>query len=297
MKTLNCYLCHSKKINLIYLLKQWNIYKCDECSYVFVYPFLSQKKLKKLYLRFKNNIFEKSDIILRDAKHSLQFINKYKNRRTKLFDVGCGSGIFLAEAAKYNWEVVGNDISSTLIDFLKKTFNFDIFKGDFLNINITKRYDIITLNQVIEHFSRPRLLIKRCHKILNKDGLIYIATPNISSTLSKIMKRNFDYIIPPEHLSYFNKKTLCDILISEGFRILEFNTWSYSVDLAGIIKYFLKKKEKKLLNKKRSKSEIRWFDTKHFKYVLFDQIFCKALYKLLNINTGGTMIEVIAQKQ
>jgi len=107
-------------------------------------------------------------------------------------------------------------------------------------------------------------------------------------------KKEFDYLIPPEHLSYFNKKTLNQILSTSGFKIIKFHTWSYPVDLAGVIKHVLGKKRNVNSN---TYSNIKTNNIKSIKYFLFDRIFCKLFYKMLNFNDGGTMIGVLAQKQ
>jgi len=291
-----CYLCGNEKMYLLYSIKQWKIYKCDKCSFVFVYPFLTKIKLKRLYLNFKANIFEKSKITLNDSNHSLRFLNKYRINRKTLLDIGCGNGIFLGEAIKYGWLVTGIDISSSLISYLKKTFDYEVYQGDILTTNIGKKFDVVTLNQVIEHFSDPKLLVKRCFNLLKKDGLIYIATPNISSIVAKIRKVEFDYVIPPEHLSYFNDKTLSRILADQGFRVLKTNTWSYPVDLAGLIKYVFGKKTSSKGNKSYEYNNKFTF-IKYLKYLVFDKLFCILFYKFLNINNAGTMIEILAIKQ
>lgn len=280
---------------MLYQVNLWSIYSCNRCSYVFVYPFLSQEQLRKIYHVFKKNIFEKSLTILSDAKHSLKFISKYTKNRKTLLDIGCGSGIFLSEAIRNRLHVSGIDISSTMVKFLRSKFKYPVYQGDIISTKIDHKYDIVTLNQVIEHFSRPRRLIKRCNALLSNDGLIYIATPNIGSIVSKIRKEKFDYVIPPEHLSYFNKITLDNLLTSEGFKILKFGTWSYPVDLAGLIKHFLRNSHKEI-HINEIESIAKKFDIKRVKYFLFDQLFCQLFYKVLNINNGGTMIEVIAQK-
>ncbi|MFZ2025111.1 MAG: class I SAM-dependent methyltransferase [Microgenomates group bacterium] len=250
----------------------------------------------KIYHDFKHNIFEKSLTILSDAKHSLKFINKFKKNRKTLLDIGCGSGIFLNEAITNKLQVSGIDISSKMVNYLKSKYNFPVYLGDIVSTKISYLNDIVSLNQVIEHFSKPRTLIKRCYKLLNKNGLIYIATPNVGSLVSKIRKEKFDYVIPPEHLSYFNKTTLNTLLTSEGFKVLKFNTWSYPVDLAGLIKHLLKRDNHIEAINTGKKSKIQNFNIKRIKYFLFDQLFCRLFYKVLNINNGGTMIEVIAQK-
>ena len=293
---MHCYLCKSNRVHILYQINNWSLYRCNNCSYIFVYPYLNQRQLQKIYRNFKHNIFEKSQTILYDAKHSLKFVRKFTKNKKSLLDIGCGSGTFLGEAIKNNLQVSGIDMSLTLVKYLKSRFRYEIYHGDIITSKIGHKYDIVTLNQVIEHFSRPRILIKRCNTLLNNGGLIYIATPNIASIVSKIRKEKFDYVIPPEHLSYFNKKTLYNLLTSEGFKILEFGTWSYPVDLAGLIKHFLKKDLQVEINNKRKVDKIQTFDIKRIKYLLFDKLFCRLFYRMLNINNGGTMIEVIAQK-
>lgn len=293
---MHCYLCKSKQIRSLYKIKKWNIFLCKDCSFVFLYPLLNKVQLLKIYNLFENNIFEKSLIILQDAKHSLKFISKNIKKTGDLLDIGCGNGIFLKEASRNLWKVTGIDISLKLIKYLKIHFEYKVIHGDILSVRLKNIYDLVTLNQVIEHFSKPKLLIKRCYGLLKSEGYIYIATPNISSTLSKVRKNEFDYIIPPEHLSYFNKKTLSKILIDEGFRIIKFSTWSYPVDLAGLIKHLLKRGSNLKSKNKGMQHKVQNFDIRRVKYFLFDQLFCRLFYKVLNINNGGTMIEVIAQK-
>jgi len=273
------------------------MFKCKKCQFVYIYPTPTNKYLEKYYSVFKSNIFEKKDVIQDDSIHALQLLKKYKVNRKTLLDIGCGNGIFITEAIKYKWFPVGIDKSRKLIDYIKKNSLLNVHLADLLRYKCKEKYDLITLNQVIEHFHNPLLVIRKCKKLLKKSGLLYIATPNIDSFVSKIRKVEFDYIIPPEHLSYFSKRTIEIILKKYKFKILYIGSWSYPVDLAGIIKSFLNKKVQKTVNNKQKESKIRWFVIKRIKYLLFDQVFCRLFYKLLNINNGGTMIEVLAIKQ
>ena len=151
------------------------------------------------------------------------------------------------------------------------------------------------MNQVIEHFANPVSVIRKCKNLLSRSGMLYIATPNISSFASRIRKKEFDYLIPPEHLSYFNKITLSKLLRSENFKILYIGSWSYPVDFVGLIKYLLGKRHKynqstKLICMKSNNY------VKTLKYYIFDKFVCMLFYKLLNINYGGTNLEILAQK-
>jgi len=260
-----------------------------------VYPYLSEKKIERIYQNFSKNIFEKSKITQDDANRSISLINKYKKNRDSLLDVGCGNGQFMSVAVKFGWKVEGVDTSNFLVNYVKEKLNYVCKHGDFLKIKLKKHYDIVTLNQVIEHFTNPKKLINNSYKALKKNGLIYIATPNILSSAAKFRKIEFDYLIPPEHLCFFNERTLVKILEDEGFKVLEVHTWSYSFDLAGIVKSIFKK-DHKVNFKKDANNVVTMNINKRIKTLLFDQIFCSLFKRLLNLNNSGTMIGILAQK-
>ena len=68
--------------------------------------------------------------------------------------------------------------------------------------------------------AEPLGFLKKIHSLLNKDGIITIAVPNIDSILVKILKsRDNGCLWVPEHLTYFSKKGLFSILGSAGFAI------------------------------------------------------------------------------
>jgi len=291
----SCYLCNSKQIKVLYTISPWLIVRCEKCRFIFVNPKPSNKFLKKYYSKFIVNIFEKNKITLKDSKHTLSILEKFRGARKKLLDIGCGNGTFMLEALKYGWLPVGIDPSSELVNYVKKNTNLIVYRKSIHDYKTNNKCDLITMNQVIEHFTDPISVIRKCKKLLDRLGLLYISTPNISSYVSRIRKSEFDYLIPPEHLSYFNKATLSKLLESEKFKILYIDSWSYPVDFAGLVKYLLGKRHQYNQNTKLISIETNNWEKK-LKYIIFDKLICRIFYKLLNVNYGGTNIEILAQK-
>jgi hypothetical protein len=95
-----------------------------------------------------------------------------------------------------------------------------------------------------------------------------------------------------------NNMSLNILLKRQGFRVLYSGTWSYPVDLASIIKYIFHRNT--LKNIKTNSIEIatnhKSSIIKKLKILLFDIMFCRTFYRLLNYNKGGSILEVIAQK-
>lgn len=298
----SCYLCNEKKSKILYKKNSFYIVKCLNCSFTYVKPLPLDSQLSKFYDNFdyKNNKLEEP-LIRRDAIRSLKIICKHVGSMEKrLLDVGCGRGYFLDEARKIGFEVFGIDYSFKMIKYAKNIFNLNVQNIDVFKYKSQVKFDIITLNQVIEHLSKPRDLIKKCYKLLNPGGLVYIATPNIDSLSAKVLKEHFDHLIPPEHLGYFNNKTLTYLLKSANFNILHTGSWSSSQDLAGIVKRLVIKK----INNSNLKSNYALLSSdysinsriKEIKYILFDRLFCSLFYRILNIDHLGIMLEVVSTK-
>ena len=289
-----CYLCNKKQSILLYKINDYKIVKCSHCGFVFAFPKPTNIFLSKFYTKFKANIFEKNQIAVFDSIHSFKIIDKYKGERLKLLDIGCGNGVFIKEAVYHNWLPVGIDTSEILVNYIKENTNIEVHKININNYKTADKYDLITMNQVIEHFTNPTHVINRCKQLLNDSGLLYVATPNIDSYVSKIRKQEFDYLMPPEHLSYFNKTTLTNLLEKNGFKVLYIGSWSYPVDLAGLIKYILGKR--KNINSHVTTPIVPRNKVKLIKYYFFDRFICVIFYRLLNFNYGGTNLEILAQK-
>lgn len=304
MNEAGCYLCKSYNYRLIAKKSKYRIFRCKNCSFVFTTPIPYQKEIDEFYSKFdyKDSLLAEK-VIRSDAKRSLGIISKYVKTVGGLLDVGCGRGYFLDEAKKLGWKTHGIDASELVTDYARSKLHLDVFRGDIFSFQITQAFDLITLNQVIEHFVNPEELINQCDKHLVKGGLLYIATPNVESVSARVLKDNFDHYIPPEHLSYFNQRTLKKLLEKLGYKVLYVGSWSYPADLGGIIKALLGKRVQskqfsQLLNKNQGATSYssNRFNIKQVKSFLFDRIFCHLFYKVLNFDSWGINLEVLAIK-
>lgn len=300
MYTANCYLCKSTKYTKWRSITNYDLQRCDNCGFIFVFPLPSTETLKNFYEFFDYKDVSLSEVRIRkDAVKSLRLIKNHLHiKNISLLDVGCGRGYFMDEARKLGWNTFGIDYSSITIRYALRNLNLKVFQSDIGTYKTTNKYDVIVLSQFIEHVSNPNEIIKKCYQLLKKGGLIYVATPNIRSISAKVLGVGFDHLIPPEHLGYYSRKTLERLLSNNEFRLLHAGSWSYKEDLAGIIKCIIKKEPNKIITKKNAiSSSNKSISKKRIKYILFDEIFCNLFYHFLNINSFGTILEVLAVKE
>lgn len=148
-----------------------------------------------------------------------------------LLDVGCGEGFALAYFDANDFKVSGLDFSSAGIRQQNPDFEKCINTGDLFSLLQEKhlagpRYDVILLQNVLEHVIDPLNLLHSIKELLTPEGLVIVTVPNDFSLTQKILleedciDREF-WVSPPDHLSYFNRESLQSILMHSGFSVLD----------------------------------------------------------------------------
>ena len=56
--------------------------------------------------------------------------------------------------------------------------NIQTYNDDFRVLDLDLRYNIISLNKVLEHVEKPNELLSLCKRILDENGFIYIEVPD-----------------------------------------------------------------------------------------------------------------------
>lgn len=140
----------------------------------------------------------------------------------RILDVGCGIGSFLGEMSKSNWDVYGVEISKYAgQEAANKIGKEKVFIGQLEQCNYDSNYfDVVTCWHVLEHVTNINNLIEEISRIMKDDGLIVIEVPNFDSLLFKLFKENYyGCIYIPEHVTYWSKKSLVNLLNRHGFKI------------------------------------------------------------------------------
>ena len=102
-------------------------------------------------------------------------------------------------------------------------------QGDYNDLILQKikdsqKYDIIMLGNVIEHVLDPINLLETIKGIFADQGVLIIVAPNDFSIFhehlleNKIIDEPF-WLGYPDHISYFNKNSMENLLTNKGFRV------------------------------------------------------------------------------
>lgn len=154
-------------------------------------------------------------------------------------DVGCGEGFELAYFQKQNWKVKGIDFSSDGMqkqnpDCLCYLDTGNIYELLDKEISSGKQYEVVWLQNVLEHVIDPQALLKQLKPLVKQGGCAVITVPNDFSELQKTaidndkISRPF-WVALPDHLSYFDGPSLRAIAESTGWEALSL-TGDFPID-------------------------------------------------------------------
>lgn len=230
----SCVICSTKEEYAFNKLG-YEIRRCPECDLYRTLPQTTYPKLLKNY--YTKGYFTGNDgragyadyeddhlVVRKNANRYLKLLTQYQ-ASGRLLDIGCATGIFLEEANKAGFDGFGIDVAPYAIRRARRRLGDRVRLGRLRQNSFPpKSFDIITLFDVFEHFDQPRRELQLARRLLKPEGLIAINTGDTSSLLAKIQRENWHFFIPPQHLHFYSKSNLTQLIRSEGFEPIYTNS-------------------------------------------------------------------------
>jgi len=221
------------------LRKNFDIYKCSFCGNWQIFPLPDEIDLTHLY---ENTYFAKrtnrgydnytSDAvkqsIISTLEKNLEALNFYKWEENldikNSLEIGAAAGYFVEYLQNRGWNSMGIDISKTMTDAaIRKGLN--ILHGNFLKYDFKNRkFNLIAMWATLEHLMSPDKFIKKISEILLPGGHLYITTTN-TGFWAKVYGINWRYLNVPEHIYYFNRRSLATLFENHHMKIVRSFTY------------------------------------------------------------------------
>jgi 2-polyprenyl-3-methyl-5-hydroxy-6-metoxy-1,4-benzoquinol methylase len=223
-----CLICH-KSILKFYLWNNYRINECSYCNFLFI-KYQLKKKVTNFptgdvfYNGTRNNDKKREDLFANIiSKKRILYYQKFLKRKiVNILEVGCGTAALSKGFLNNDIHYTGIENNSSIFNFGKKK-NRNIIYGDFLKKKFKKKYDIIFASQVLEHIVDPNVFVAKCKKLLKKNGIVHLDTPNNSSWVSicrKFLpgKKHFGALEPLDHMRAYSSKSLKNLFLNHDLK-------------------------------------------------------------------------------
>ncbi len=136
----------------------------------------------------------------------------YKKSEEKvLFEIGCGTGVVSSFLEKKGYGVEGIDMHYAGLKYARRRMSGTLYCGDVFKAKLSREYSAIGLFDVLEHIKDDAGFLKKCLKVLNTDGYVFITVPanmGLWSTMDEISG----------HKRRYSLKTVKSLLTKSGLK-------------------------------------------------------------------------------
>ncbi len=206
-----------------------SFWKCLSCSLVFRFPLPDGHSVVELYEDSWNAPFENRsetggtslDLAVVYARKLADTLELKDFKGLRILDFGAGRGDAMTALSRLGADVYGVEPFGYegLVERGFKMFRFldDIPEG--------MTFDGIITMDVVEHLTTPWVELKGLNSLLNKDGFLYISTPNADSLRAVVEREKWREALRPGHFVLFNQNSLENMLADLEFKNIKRLRW------------------------------------------------------------------------
>ena len=209
----------------------FDIFRCQNCNHRFCTPKLASNDIAEVYSYYGRKATNSASV--EEAAHKSRKVSKFSryirglNNQGQnfappdsiLLDVGSGDCSNLLEAKLLGHNSVGFDVDEETIR-IAQDLSLEVKIGQsVLDVYGDRTFSWIQLNQVIEHLIEPEQELRRLSTLLEEDGRIFLATPNVNSIYRFLFQKRWLNWHAPYHQHHFSRNSLSRMLDNSGLKV------------------------------------------------------------------------------
>ncbi|MFH1563279.1 MAG: class I SAM-dependent methyltransferase [Nitrospirota bacterium] len=274
------------------VLGEFDFYQCPICGLMVLFPMPTLEELKTFYPEDYHGFYT-SDVGVISFLYRLVYYFRFQEylklvgQRGRLLDVGCADAPYfnLLREQCPEIECVGIEFKDEIAT-KGRAKGRNIITGTFSDLPDSETFDLIIMNNLIEHVLDPVHEMQLAHAHLKKEGYLILETPNYESWDFYLAKKFWGGLHVPRHTFLFSPCSLAlmsskvGFVLQKTFYLLNTDHWSLSV-------------QNFLQNFSTFRCPIKKGRTWYYKYLLFAFIPLNYLQKLFR-RTG--VIKAVLKK-
>lgn len=221
-KLYRCPICNNFDDKEIFRKDRYVYSICRTCSYV--YQAIRQKRPHYEHLpyctqpNYEEHSKNRAEYILKFCKNHVE-----RNNRISILDIGCARGGVMkyikeklpeSSIMGYTLDMNEHQIDPTLRIAYQNIEDISEYPNN--------HYDFIVMSHVVEHLYNPVKAMKNVRSLMYYDSFVYIEVPSFD--LGEIRSKS---IFSPEHISFFTKNSLTNLLSISGLKVIKMEENKY----------------------------------------------------------------------
>ncbi|MEO8852781.1 MAG: class I SAM-dependent methyltransferase [Ginsengibacter sp.] len=210
--------------------EEFDVWECRNCTQRFTQNIPDQEKIAAYYQ--SENYISHSDTskgLINNLYHKVRKRTLLQKRKLiekttrksqgNILDIGAGTGAFLNTMKNANWNCTGIEPDKNAREKALELHGLNIEDTDTLYTLSAGTFDAITLWHVLEHVHELHKYADQLRNLLSKNGKLFIAVPNYTSSDAKMYKQFWAAYDVPRHLYHFSPKSMEHLLNSHGLKL------------------------------------------------------------------------------
>lgn len=260
-ESIACPACDAEVSNIEYIYcheqNHSNFFRCPHCTLLFARPvFIPELDSRQMdgveNAELFNSPLLKKIYINYFIKKEIRSLRRVKGPGTlRLLDIGCGTGWTTRVYAENGFDVTGLEPSGVRAQYARDNYGIEVVNDYIENVHFDRKFDVVVLRHIIEHFSDPGAMIGKIRSFLKPDGMLLVVVPNIDCLGRYLFETNWAWILP-WHCNFFTPRSVRRLLTEQGFDVCAFYQTPTSLYFPGaIMRRFPNRMVKYLLGRNR----------------------------------------------
>jgi SAM-dependent methyltransferase len=203
----------------------YDVVFCRSCKFAFATDILDEASIQKYYSEYsKYDIAKSVESIATHTRQSAancaRFIRQRLSTSARVLDIGSSIGVLLNELKQLGFrDLRGLDPGPGCREIAKILFDIDVECGFLSDKTDLHDYDLIILANVLEHIPDPAGFLGLISSRVKRGAYLFIEVPAGDMFYRNSTEYMGEFSI--EHINYFGKRSLANLLQRQGYHELE----------------------------------------------------------------------------
>ncbi len=230
----SCPICNSNKIVLFQRYPVFTLVECQDCGLLFQENLapgaarlteLSAQTYNADWVTMRDTYLRST--FLEHAAFYMLLLNIFASPKSRLLEIGSGTGEFLYLAQAAGWNAVGLEPSAPSCAYARQKYGLDL-RNSFWTPALFQQdpadqessFDVVVFWHLLEHMTDPLQFLKEIKAVLKPGGLVLCCVPNRYSLTNDVYGKNSPLYLETDHFFHYTEKSLALLMQQSSFNVL-----------------------------------------------------------------------------